>query len=185
MAKGKSPRGTSRNPLKSALANAVRRRVEEYRRRRPLVEASLQADPLLPTRERDADREQITRTAARLEAIVCEVLPYVRTIRVRISTVTDQDRNVACYFLFGKVTQGLAAMFVLAKDGFHQEIVEIVRSNREALDLIGLFLREPADGPSLRKWFDGEIIENEKSRRAMADWVEQSNVESGLDMSLA
>ena len=69
--------------------------------------------------------------------------------------------------------------------GFHQEVVEIVRSNREALDLIGLFLREPVNGPNLRKWFDGEIIANEKSRKAMADWVVQSNIWSEVDVSLA
>ena len=110
MAKGKSPRGASRNPLKGALSDALRKRVEEYRRRRSLVAASVQADPLLPTKERDTDREQIVQTVARLEGIVREVLPYVRAIRGRISTLTDQDGSVACYFLFGKVTQGLAAI---------------------------------------------------------------------------
>jgi hypothetical protein len=80
--------------------------------------------------------------------------------------ILEPSRLSAFYFLFGKVSNGLDAIFVLAREGFYYELMEIIRSNGEALDLVVLFQQESADDPLMKKWFEGEIIENAKAREA-------------------
>jgi hypothetical protein len=105
-----------------------------------------------------------------------DVMPYIRKIKSSIGDVLDHNRLTACYLLFGKVSQGFAAIFVLAKDGFHYEVMEVTRSNREALDLIALFLRETADSSALlKRWFEGEIVENVKARDALEEQIRRAD----------
>jgi len=113
-----------------------------------------------------------------------EVLPYVRKIKSFFDDVLAENRLSACYRLFGKVSQGMEAIFVLAKGGFHNEVMEIVRSNREALDLASLFLQEPDDSALLRKWFDGEIVENAEARNAAERFVKETADKVGMTVSL-
>jgi len=88
-------------------------------------------------------------------------MPFIRRIRKLAGDIREPSRSSACDFLFGKFSNGMKALFVLAHQGFHYEAMEIVRSNREAL----------ADSPLLKKWFEGDIIDNSKAREAFADAI--------------
>jgi hypothetical protein len=54
-----------------------------------------------------------------------EVLPYIRKIKSFVSDVLAANRLSACYLLLGKVSQGMEAIFVLAKGGFHNEVMRL------------------------------------------------------------
>jgi hypothetical protein len=86
---------------------------------------------------------------------------FITNIRSYISKVTDQDRVTACYFLFGKTSQSFRAIFLLAREAYFYEVMEILRGIRESLDLVHLFLDEEENSPNLKKWFLGEIIEKQ------------------------
>ena len=86
---------------------------------------------------------------------------FIRRIRKLAGDIREPSRSSACDFLFGKFSNGMKALFVLAHQGFHYEAMEIVRSNREAL----------ADSPLLKKWFERDIIDNSKAREAFADAI--------------
>src|SRR5712664_2166592 len=118
-------------------------RVLNYRRQRDTLRAYLELDPTIPIREKQSNSEQLLVQVQKLADIWNEVLPHIRKIRPLIDDVLGHNKLVACYLLFGKVSQGLAATFLLLKNGFHYEVIEIIRSNREVLDLIRLFITEP------------------------------------------
>ena len=164
---------TPKNPVMRAIADLVRERIQQYKGQRESIEAFVEANPDAPERQRKADREAVALELERLEELYGEVLPYVRKIRSFVPEVLDQNRLTAAYFLFGKVSRGLRAIFLLARGGFHHEVLEIVRSGREALDLVALFLGEAEGSPLLEKWFGGEIVENEKARASVEKLIGQ------------
>lgn len=149
------------------------------------IRASLKRDPSGPGREREGNRRANVSEVERLEILFAKIVPYVRSIRPRIADMIDQTNLVACYFLFGKIAQSVRGIFLLAKEGFHYEVMELVRSNREALDLVALLLRERPDSPLLQKWFDGEIVENEKARKAMAALMDEFGKASGTELPVS
>src|SRR5262249_32299572 len=67
----------------------------------------------------------------------------------------------------------------------HYEVMEIVRSNREALDLIHMFLREPDDSALIKNWFGGEIIENATARQAVENDIKETAKKSGMPFSIS
>lgn len=172
------------NPMKRIIKESLAERLAKYRARRVQLKKHVAADPGRLGREREANRQLVAARVDELAAVFEEVLPHVRAIRGRIGEMTDQTTIVACYFLFGKIAQGTRAIFDLARRGFHYEIMEIVRSNREALDLAILFLTEPPDSPLLKRWFDGDIVENVKAREAMGKFVEDFNHQSGANLPI-
>ena len=167
--------------LKAEMAQLLRARVTQYREQRDRLRAYVKSNPAAPAFQREMDREQVTSEVRKLTEMWNDVMPYIRKIKSSIGDVLDHNRLTAGYLLFGKVSQGFAAIFVLAKDGFHYEVMEITRSNREALDLIALFLR--ADSSALlRKWFEGEIVENVKARDALEEQIEDTAAKSGISV---
>jgi hypothetical protein len=141
-------------------------RVLKYRRQRDTLRAYVERDPTIPIREKQSSSEQLLIQVQKLADMWNEVLPYIRKIRPLIDDVLAHNGLVACYFLFGKVSQGLAAIFLLLKNGFHYEVIEIIRSNREALDLIRLFITEPEGSAQVKRWFAGDISQECKSERS-------------------
>lgn len=182
--KKKTEKRGSKNPVTRVVAEHVRERIQQYKGQRESFDALLEADPGAPERQKEADRQATALELERLEELYGEVLPYVRKVRSFVSDVLDQNRLTAAYFLFGKVSQGLRAIFLLARGGFHYEVMEIVRSGREALDLVALFLREAEDSPLLKKWFEGEIVENKEARAAMEKLLSRGNQEMGVALSV-
>jgi hypothetical protein len=66
--------------------------------------------------------------------------------------------------LFGKTSQSFRALFLLAREGYSYEVMEILRGIIESVQLVHLFLNEEENSPHLKKWFSGEIIQNEIAR---------------------
>ena len=160
------PRSEPRIPIRAKLAEQLQERVSKYREQRDNVASSLKRDPEHPAREKQENREVVTAAIETLAALWREFMPYIRRIKPLAGDILEPSRLSAFYFLFGKVSNGLDAIFVLAREGFYYEVMEIIRSNGEALDLVVLFQQESADGRLMKKWFEGEIIENAKAREA-------------------
>ncbi len=162
----------------------LRINIQKYREQQDTLRARVQSDPTLPLREKIANSGQISIEVSKLEEMWAEIMPYVRKIKSSIPDVLDQTRLVACYLLLGKVSQGIEAIFMLLREGFHYVVMEIVRSNREALDLIALFLQEPENSPLVTKWFDGEIVKNVKAREAADKHLTEVAQQTGLPLSI-
>jgi hypothetical protein len=171
--------------LREERTKALLDRVLKYRRQRDTLRAYLELDPTIPIREKHSNSEQLLVQVQKLADIWNEVLPHIRKIRPLIDDVLGHNKLVACYLLFGKVSQGLAASFLLLKNGFHYEVIEIIRSNREALDLIRLFIAEPEGSAQVKRWFAGEIVKNAKARevadRQLRDFAEITKVAQSLE----
>jgi hypothetical protein len=158
-------------------------RLQLYKLQREEVKAAIKDNPMLPLQEQIANSGQILVQVLKLTEMWNEVMPYIRKIRSSIPDVLDQNRIVACYLLFGKFSQSLDAMLMLLRKGFHYETMELIRSNREALDLIVLFLRE-SDDRLLKKWFAGEIVNNEKARKASDKYLMEEVEKYGMTVSV-
>jgi len=178
-------KGHIEKQLREERTQALLNRVHQYRQQRGTIRAHVERDPKIPIREKQSKSEQLFFEVKKLTEIWSEVLPYIRKLRPLIADVLAQNRFVACYLLFGKVSQGLAAIFLLLKNGFHYEVIEIIRSNREALDLIRLFITEPEDSPLIKKWFAGEIVKNAKARevadKQLREFAEMTKVTPSLE----
>jgi hypothetical protein len=164
---GAAWRGARQCGRAALLAQTLQDRLRKYGEEQATVAASLERDPEIPTREKQANSEVVTAQVQILTELWREVMPYIRRIKTLAGDLLNPTRFSACYFLFGKVSNGMEAALILAHEGFHYEVMEIIRSNREAFDLIVLFLREPPDSLLLKKWFEGEIINNAKARAAV------------------
>jgi hypothetical protein len=160
-------------------------RVLKYRRQRDTLRAYVERDPTIPIREKQSNSEQLLVQVQKLADMWNEVLPHIRKIRPLIDDVLGHNRLVACYLLFGKVSQGVAASFLLLKNGFQYEVIEIIRSNREALDLIRLFIPEPEGSAQVKRWFAGEIVKNARARevadRQLREFAEMTKVTQSLE----
>jgi hypothetical protein len=172
-----------RAPLKVRLAQQLQERLAKYREQRDSVSEVIRRTPDYPIREKEANRAGVTSALQPLTDLWHELLPYIRSIKGLAGEILEPARFSACYFLFGKVANGFEALFLLAREGFHYEAMEIVRSNREALDLIILFLQESPDSPLLKKWFEGEIIDNSKAREAWDAYIGDFATKAGLATS--
>ena len=171
--------------LREERTKALLDRVLKYRRQRDTLRAYVERDPTIPIREKQSNSEQLLIQVQKLSDMWNEVLPYIRKIRPLIDDVLGHNRLVACYLLFGKVSQGLAAIFMLLRNGFHYEVIEIIRSNREALDLIRLFITEPEGSAQVKRWFAGDIVKNAKARevadRQLREFAEMTKVTQSLE----
>ena len=171
--------------LREERTKALRDRVLKYRRQRDTIRAHLELDPAIPIREKQSNSEQLLVQVEELADIWNEVLPHIRKLGSMIDDVLGHNKLVACYLLFGKVSQGVAASFLLLRNGFHYEVIEIIRSNREALDLIRLFIAAPEGSAQVKRWFAGEIVKNAKARevadRQLREFSEMTKVEQSLE----
>src|SRR3972149_2930029 len=94
----------------------------------------------------------------------------------------NKNRFTAAYILFGKISNGIQAIFILAENGLHYEAMELVRSNREAMDLIFYFLLGDDTSRDLKKWFDGEVIKNEIARNAFSKFLSDELQKAGTTL---
>jgi hypothetical protein len=176
--------GDVKKHFQAAMSQKLDDRLRQYKEQREEVKAVIKDNPILPLQEQIANSGQILVQVLKLTDMWNEVMPYIRKIKSSIADVLDENRIVACYLLFGKFSQGLSAIFILLKNGFHYEAMELIRSNREALDLILLFLREPEDSDLIKKWFTGEIVANAKARDAADKYLKEVAEKSGMTVSI-
>jgi|SRR5882724_291279 len=166
------------------LAESLRLTLEKYRAQRPAITAEFKADPTLPLQQRAEDLAHVSIALQALAETWIEIFPYILKIRPLIPDLLAHTRLVACYLLFGKVTQSIEPMVMLLKAGFSQEFMVVCRTNYEALDLITLFLRESDNSPLLEKWFAGDIVENAKARESAHEWLNETARKAGLTISI-
>ena len=104
MTKRKSKRDVEQH-LREEKQQALRERVDKYRRERDTVRAYIAMDSTFPDRERQANSELLLIEVQRLRDEWSEVMPYIRKIRSVIGDVLGETPFVASYLLFGKVCQ--------------------------------------------------------------------------------
>jgi len=170
--------------LREEKKQGLRERIDKYKQERDTVRAYVESDPTIPIREKRANSEQLLVEVQKLKDVWSEVMPYIRKIKSIVGDVLGETRFVASYLLFGKVSQGLDAILMLLSNGFYYEAIEILRSNREALDLIPLFLHESDDSPLIKKWFAGEIVSNATAREAADRLLKETAEKAGLTFSM-
>src|SRR5262245_33390971 len=173
-----------RRHFKEATTKQLEERLHQYKTQREEAAAAIKANPTLPAQEQITNSGQILVEVLKLRETWNEVMPYIRHIRSIVGDLLAQNKLVASYLLFGKFSQGLQAIFMLLEKGFHYEALEIVRSNREALDLIPLFLREPDDSALLKQWFAGDIVENAKAREAADRYLKEAAEKAGMTVPI-
>jgi hypothetical protein len=170
------PLSLSKQKILENTADRIRGIISQEMR----VEEILRLFPDYPKQEKEEDRKTVLHHVPELESFFELLFPHIKNIRSYISKVTDQNRVTACYFLFGKVSQSFRALFLLAREGFSYEVVELSRGIRESLDLIHLFLEEEENAPNLKKRFLGQIIENSIARKAKDKFINQGLIDNEI-----
>lgn len=105
---------------------------------------------------------------------ILEIKVLIKHLKKFVPSVLEQNKLTAIYFLITKAFFDLEATIKLVDNGFSYQAINIARSANEAIDMVFLFIEEN-DGKDLKKWFKGEIIPNEASRKS-ADKVMNSGI---------
>lgn len=128
-----------------------------------------------PESEKQKDRDFIISSLHVIENVLPQVKDLVKGIRTHIEHIWDQSPILAAYLLVGKAFSNLESIIFLSKEGRVLEIVELIRSGQESLDLAFLFM-EDGQEQRLNKWFNGEIIKNAKARHALQTAINKMGV---------
>lgn len=171
-----------KNILKIEAEQSTRERVEKYKLQSIAARAYLEKNPQAVQSQLDKDKTGVLMEIEKLKNIFNQIKPYIFKIREYVPNMLDQNKVTASYFLFGKIFHNFEAIFTLARDGFHYEAIEIIRSIKESADLIEFFMLNDDSNPELKKWFNGEIITNEKARNAINNFMREEAVKTGLPM---
>jgi len=154
------------------IKTLIRERIEKIKN--PKASAFFLLHPDYPETQKEKDRQSIIELLQRIELIHQQIQPYIRTIKNHIKNITERTRICAIYLLFGKVIQTWDTIFLIAKEGRNQEVMELVRSINENLNLISLFILDNTNN-YLNRWFDGEIIENSEAREVIDNFINSEN----------
>lgn len=133
-----------------------------------------------PAREQARDKYLIELNVREIEKVVPQIMILVKKTRSYFDHIADQNCFVASYLLINKAIKSLNGVLDEAKKGNAINVVELSRSGQEALDLVFLFLDERGKD-DLSKWFQGEIIKNEKARKVMEQAVNGVRQSMGLE----
>lgn len=161
--------------LEEYTANFLHEIIAKFIAQKSEVINFLKREPEEPQRGREEDRKVVIIKIIELEKIFEELSPFIRKIREKSSEVLSQNKITASYFIFGKIHQSWKAIFLLARQGFFYEVMELLRSIKESSDLAMLFMIGNDENPDLKKWFEGEIIDNKKSRAMIDSYVNASS----------
>lgn len=160
--------------FKAEMQKHTSERILQYRRQEERVVGFLERNKKYPEESRKKDKVIIDQKVNELKETYDEIVPSIYKMREYIPDVLAQDRMTACYLIFGKIYQSWQAVFLLARDGFHYEVMELLRSISESTDLFFLFMIEEDDNVDVSKWFTGEIIDNSKSRQVVDDYMNKT-----------
>ena len=152
---------TPKQLIKQSISKNINERLETFKSKRAKYFAKI--FPAYPFIEKKRDELLIKFRLRKLEKVFLKVTPYIKDIRNLVKDLDEQTRVCACYLLFWKIMRRWEVLFLLARDGRNQEMLELLRSLHENLDLIMLFTMDKEE-KNLKKWFEGEIIEAGKSR---------------------
>lgn len=150
--------------MRDNRASRLKERLEKLKSRR--ARRYFLSNMSFPENEKQKDRDFIISSLHVIENVLPKVKDLVKGIRTHIEYIWDQSPILAAYLLMGKALSNLESIISLAKGGHVLEVVELIRSGQESLDLAFLFM-EGGQEQRLNKWFNGEIIENAKARKAL------------------
>ena len=168
----KKPKINKKNPTKEYFNKLLSDKLKQYRNQVPQVQSLLEKDSEYPTKATVADKRQIDYQLIEINVLLDKIEPYIKSIKNHFDDILAQNKFTACYFIFGKIHESNRAIIHLSGEGFHYEIMELIRSNREAIDLVHTFL-DDNNGPLLNKWFKGEIVTHDKSRESAEDFFKK------------
>lgn len=171
--------------LKDEVGDRIKEKIKLLKSR--AAHKKLISDILFPSREKEIDLRIVESFAKVLDKKIKEIEPLIRSLRSHIDYIGDPDKFVAAYLLIGKAYTSLKATIILAKQGYSFQVVEIVRSSIESLNLATLFF-EDGQEELLKQWFNGEIIGNRVAREvldASVNKVSQANGGGVLPMKEA
>lgn len=140
----------------------------------------LMSDILFPSKQRENNRKIAEKYADVMDKKIKALESSIRSLRSHIDYIGDPDKYVAAYLLIGKAFASLKAVMILTRQGYSFQIVELVRSSIESLNLAALFLEEGQE-KLLKDWFSGEIVGNRTAREVMDAAVNNMNKEIGKD----
>lgn len=162
--------------LKDGIADRIKEKLDLLKTRKG--HKKVMSDLLYPSNQRTKDRQVAELFAKDLDKKIKEIEPLLRSLRSHIDWIGDPDKFVAAYLLIGKSYATLKAVSVLVRQGYSFQIVELVRSSIESLELAHLFL-EDGQEKILQKWFNGEIVGNSTAREALNNAVSKMNQAMG------
>ncbi len=160
-----------KNLLRHQLKDVHLQRVKQYIQQKDVVQTYLLEHPGTIEKERIENERLIKIVVENLKDVHESLKTYVLRVKDHTADVLDQTRFGASYLLFCHVMQTWQAVFLLARNGFHYEVMELLRSISESHDLIFLFMSKGEEGGYLQRWFAGEVIKNAVAREAMHGYV--------------
>jgi len=134
----------------------------------------LLSDIFFPLKEKEKNQRIINQHTDALDKKIKLLEPLIRHLRKHIDYIGHPDKFVAAYLLIGKSCMSLKASLLLDKHGFSYQMVEIVRSSIESLNLASLFLEDEKD-KYVKQWFEGKIIRNEVARDELGKAINAMN----------
>lgn len=141
------------------------------------AKAHLRMNLLYPEQQKKQDLQKIQTGLSKLVSIHSQVKDRVKKLKNLIPDVTEQTTLCAVYLIYGKVLQTWEAIFLLASKGYSFNIMELIRSMGENLDLIKAFHLDK-EQQYLKKWFQGEIIEHKVSRGIEEKFIKEGRIKS-------
>jgi len=159
---------TPKKLVKQSISKNINERLETFKGKKAKYFAKI--FPAFPSFEQKRDKLIIKCRLKKLEKIFFKVTPYIKDIKNLVKDVDEQTKICACYLLFWKVMRRWEVLILLARDGRNQEMLELLRSLHENLDLIMLFTMDKEE-KNLKEWFEGEIIEAWKSRECYGEFL--------------
>lgn len=135
----------------------------------------LKIDMLYPIRKKEEDKATIKKEVEHCEKVLTEIEGMVKDLKKSVNHITDQTLICACYLILGKLINTYKAIFVLARLGHNQEVMELVRSASENNDLAVLFCLDEKQ-TYLPRWFNGDIIQHGSYRELMDSIFVKSDI---------
>lgn len=178
------PEDNKQNPLKQDLRHHGQDRLSQYRTQEGDVRSFLKVNLAYPVQKRKQDELEVREKIKELTSYALELIPYIRSARSYTDKVLDENKWAAIYMLFGRIHQSIQAILYLAGEGFFCQVMELIRSNREAMDLVSKFLIEN-DDDELTRWFHGNIIKNEGARITMETFVNKNGEKVGVKIPIS
>lgn len=137
----------------------------------------LMIDMLFPEKQKKKDEAAINQALFKIEGVYSQFKAEIKNLKLQIPDITEQTVKCAVYLVYGKVCHTWEAVFILAKNGFNFEVMELARSINENLDLIQVFHLDKT-GKHLADWFDGKIIDNKTARQIEHDFIIKGDLPS-------
>jgi len=150
--------------LKDEVGKRIKEKLDLLKTRKGYKK--LISDLFFPSREKEKASQIAGLYADTLDNKIKNLEPLIRALRSHIDYIGDSNKYVAAYLLIGKAFTSLKAIALLARKGYSFQIVEMVRSSIESLNLATLFLQEGQE-KLLKQWFGGKIIGNQAAREVM------------------